>query len=341
MSPEAPLVLALESSCDETSVAVVRGQAVLSNLISSQVPMHRRFGGVVPEVASRQHVLALDPLLHQALDEAGVGVQELDAVAATFAPGLMGALLVGLVAGKGLAWSLGKPFIGVHHLEAHLWAAKMAEPDLSLPFLGLLVSGGHTALVRVDGPDRFTQLGATIDDAAGEAFDKVGRLLGLPYPGGPEIDRLAPSGDPKAFAFPRALMDGGLDFSFAGLKTSVRYAVEKHQAMGLPLPVADFAAAFQAAVVEVLVKKALLAAQQEGLKAIALAGGVAANQGLRRALGEACAKRGLRLALPPLGLCTDNAAMIAGLAAERLKAGLVDPLSLAPAARLPLGAPRS
>lgn len=336
----APLVLALESSCDESSVAIVRGQEVLCNLVSSQVPLHRRFGGVVPEVASRQHVLAMEPLIRQAVAEAGVGLEALDAVAATFAPGLMGALLVGLVAGKGLAWALDKPFIGVHHLEAHLWAAKMAEPDLPPSFLGLLVSGGHTSLVRVDGADAFTTLGATIDDAAGEAFDKVGRMLGLPYPGGPEIDRLAPSGQPKAFAFPRAWLDGGLDFSFAGLKTAVRRAVEKHEAAGLPLPVADLAASFQAAVVEVLVTKALQAARQEGLPAIALAGGVAANRGLRAALGAACAQAGLRLALPPMDLCTDNAAMIAGLAAERLRLGLTDPLSLAPAARLPLGAPR-
>ncbi|MEB3198255.1 MAG: tRNA (adenosine(37)-N6)-threonylcarbamoyltransferase complex transferase subunit TsaD [Candidatus Sericytochromatia bacterium] len=335
---DSSLILGVESSCDETSVAIVRdGREVLVNLVSSQVEVHRRFGGVVPEVASRQHILTLNPLMAQAFEEAGVAPGELTAVAATHAPGLLGALLVGLVGAKSAAWALGIPFVGVHHLAAHIWANVMADSTLTPPFLCLLVSGGHTALVRVDGPDRFTTLGQTIDDAVGEAYDKVARLLGLPYPGGPVLDRLAQNGNPRAYAFPRALLhEPGYRFSLSGLKTAVRRAIEQHTLMGLAVNQADVAASFQAAVVDVLVAKSVAAADAEGLDTLALAGGVAANSALRAALTEACAARGKRLCLPPLSLCTDNAAMIAGLAHDLLRAGVRHPLSLPPQARLEL-----
>ncbi|MEB3329051.1 MAG: tRNA (adenosine(37)-N6)-threonylcarbamoyltransferase complex transferase subunit TsaD [Candidatus Sericytochromatia bacterium] len=339
--PATSLILGIESSCDETSVAVVRdGHQILANLVASQVELHRRFGGVVPEVASRQHILTLNPLLREALQAAGVGFSDLTAVAGTHAPGLMGALLVGLVGAKSAAWALGVPFVGVHHLAAHIWANVIADPSLPLPLVCLLVSGGHTALVRVNGPRDFVTLGETIDDAVGEAYDKTARLLDLPYPGGPHIDRLAAQGDPRAFAFPRALLhEPGFRFSLSGLKTAVRKSVEKQRLAGLPLPVADVAASFQAAVVDVLVAKTLAATETEGLTTVALAGGVAANGALRRRLAEACAARGWRLSLPPMELCTDNAAMIAGLAHALLATGEPDPLWLAPQARLALPGP--
>ncbi len=332
------LILGVETSCDETSVAVVRdGREILSNVVSSQIELHRRFGGVVPEVASRQHILTINPLFNEALEEAGVGWRDLTAIAATHAPGLMGALLVGLVAAKSAAWTLEIPFIGVHHLAAHIWANVIADRDLPLPFLCLLVSGGHTSLVRVNGPMAFKTLGETIDDAVGEAYDKTARLLGLPYPGGPHLDRLARDGDPKAFTFPRAMLhEPGFRFSLSGLKTAVRTSIEKHTAAGMPVPVADVAASFQAAVVEVLVAKTIAAAEAEGLTTVALGGGVAANRGLREALGAACAQRGWRLSLPPLDLCSDNAAMIAGLAHDLYEAGVRSPLDLPPRSRLAL-----
>lgn len=338
----ASLILGIESSCDETSVAVVRdGHEILVNLVSSQVELHRRFGGVVPEVASRQHILTLNPLLSEALHTSGVGFADLTAVAATHAPGLMGALLVGLVGAKSLAWALDIPFVGVHHLAAHIWANVIADRSLPLPFICLLVSGGHTALVRVNGPRDFVTLGETIDDAVGEAYDKTARLLDLPYPGGPHIDRLAEHGDPKAFPFPRALLhEPGFRFSLSGLKTAVRKSVEKQRLAGMPLQVEDVAASFQAAVVDVLVAKTVAAAESEGLQTVALAGGVAANRALRQRLAKACEARGWRLSLPPLDLCTDNAAMIAGLAHAMLATGQPDPLWLAPQARCPLPSPR-
>lgn len=322
------LILAAETSCDETSVAIVRdGHEVLANLVSSQIEIHRRFGGVVPEVASRQHVLAINPLLAQALEVAGVGWGDLTAIAGTEGPGLLGALLVGLVAAKSAAWSLGIPFVGVHHLAAHIWANVMADRTLPLPFLCLLVSGGHTALVKVSGPQSFELLGETLDDAVGEAYDKVARLLDLPYPGGPPIDALAQSGDARAFAFPRALLkEPGYQFSLSGLKTAVRRSVEKYEATGAPLPVADLAASFQAAVVDVLIAKTAVAAEAHGLTTIAVAGGVAANSALRAALAAMCERRGYRLSLPPMSLCTDNAAMIGGLAHALLAEGVRTPL---------------
>ena len=332
------LILGVETSCDETSVAVVRdGREILSNVVSSQIELHRRFGGVVPEVASRQHILTINPLLAEGLEAAGVGWGDLTAIAATHAPGLMGALLVGLVAAKSAAWALEIPFIGVHHLAAHIWANVIADRDLPLPFLCLLVSGGHTALVRVDGPLAFVTLGETIDDAVGEAYDKTARLLDLPYPGGPHLDRLAREGDPRAFAFPRALLhEPGFRFSLSGLKTAVRKSIEKHTLAGLPVPVADVAASFQAAVVDVLIAKTVAAAEAQGLTTVALGGGVAANGALREQLAAACAQRGWRLSLPPLDLCSDNAAMIAGLAHDLYEAGVRSPLDLVPRSRLAL-----
>jgi N6-L-threonylcarbamoyladenine synthase len=332
------LILAVETSCDETSVSVVRdGHEILANIISSQIEVHQRFGGVVPEVASRQHILAVTPLIQQALDEAGVGWPDLTAIAATYGPGLLGALLVGLVSAKAIAWTRDIPFIGVHHLAAHIWANVLAERDLPLPFLCLLVSGGHTSLVKVSGPQTFELLGDTLDDAVGEAYDKVARMMGLPYPGGPHIDRLAKSGNPEAYAFPRALLhEPGFRFSLSGLKTAVRRAIEKHEQEGKPIPVEDMAASFQAAIVDVLVAKTITAAKQYGLKTIALAGGVAANSALRAALKEACDRRGWRLALPPMALCTDNAAMIAGLAHDLYLDGVRSPLDLEAKSRMPL-----
>ena len=332
------LILAVETSCDETSVAVVRdGHEILSNLISSQIEVHQRFGGVVPEVASRQHILAVNPLLEQAMREAGAEWKDLTAVAATYGPGLLGALLVGLVSAKTLAWTIGVPFIGVHHLAAHIWANVIAERDLPMPFLCLLVSGGHTSLVRVSGPQHFELLGETLDDAVGEAYDKVARMMGLPYPGGPHLDRLAKDGNPKAFAFPRAMMnEPGYRFSLSGLKTAVRRTIEKEQEAGRELALPDMAASFQAAIVDVLVAKTIAAAEAEGLKTIAVAGGVAANSGLRARLKAECDKRGWRLALPPMTLCTDNAAMIAGLAHDLYLAGVNSPLDLEARSRMPL-----
>jgi N6-L-threonylcarbamoyladenine synthase len=336
--PASTLILGVETSCDETSVAVVRdGHEILSNIISSQIELHRRFGGVVPEVASRQHVLTINPLFDEALAAAGVGWPDLTAVAATHAPGLMGALLVGLVAAKSAAWTLEIPFIGVHHLAAHIWANVMVNQDLELPFLCLLVSGGHTSLVRVEGPQNFILLGETIDDAVGEAYDKVARMMNLPYPGGPAIDKLAPAGDPRAYALPRAMLnEPGYRFSFSGLKTAVRRLIEKNALAGIPVPQADMAASFQAAVVDVLVAKTVRAAEAEGLTTLALGGGVAANSGLRTALQKVCDQRGWRLSMPPFDLCTDNAAMIAGLAHELSITGERSALNLQAWSRAPL-----
>lgn len=330
-------ILAIETSCDETSVAVVRdGNAILSNVIASQIDLHQRYGGVVPEVASRAHMEAIGATLETALCEAEIGWDGVDAVATTFGPGLQGALLVGLMAAKGAAWARGIPLIGVHHLAAHIWANKMAHPDLSLPFLCLLVSGGHTALVRVDGPEQFTTLGETRDDAAGEAYDKTARLLGLGYPGGPVIDKLAKEGNPSAYDFPRAWLDGSADFSFSGLKTAVHRVIEKSNTAGMPLDLPDVCASFQRAVVDVLVKKTIEAAEREGIEAIAVAGGVAANRELRDRLSAEAERRGWRFVAPPMTLCTDNAAMIAGLGFELFKRGRFAGLDLAAISRLPL-----
>lgn len=334
--------LAIETSCDETAVAVVKKRKVLSSVVTSQIDLHRAYGGVVPEMASRQHVELINPAIAQALDQSGLGWDDLDAVAATCAPGLVGALLVGLTAGKTLAMLHGKPFVGVHHLEGHICASYLTDPELQPPFLCLLVSGGHTSAIAVRGCGDYELMGQTRDDAAGEAFDKVARLLGLGYPGGPAIDRLAAEGNPQAFAFPEgriSLPGGGFhpyDCSFSGLKTAVRYAVERWQRdrPDAPLPVADLAASFQTAVVKALVKRAIAAATDAGLTTIAVGGGVAANRGLRSALTTAASAQGIRAIFPPLAFCTDNAAMIACAAGEQFDRGHTSPLTLGAQSRL-------
>jgi N6-L-threonylcarbamoyladenine synthase len=317
-------VLGIETSCDETAAAVVvDGREVLSSVVSSQVDLHARFGGVVPEVASRAHVELVVPVVAQAVLEAGIdawaraseGGRRLDAVAATAGPGLIGALLVGLSAAKALALAWGLPFVAVNHLEGHLCAALLDEPEVEYPFVVALLSGGHTMLVAVDGPQRYRLLGQTIDDAAGEAFDKVARFLGLGYPGGPAIDRAAERGDPEAVPFPRALAGEGYDFSFSGLKTAVVTYVRAHPEAS----VEDVAASFRAAVVDVVVDKARRALRELGARGLCLAGGVAANAALRARVSEVCAEEGVRAYLPSREMCTDNAAMIAAAGWWRLR----------------------
>lgn len=303
-------ILGIETSCDETSVAVVRdGVEILSNLIASQVDIHALTGGVVPEVAARKHVERLSVLLEEALHQAHLGYSDIDLVAVTNRPGLVGALMVGVSAGKALAYALGKPIVAVHHLEGHIASNFLTQPDLQFPFVCLIVSGGHTDLHLVEGHGRRRRLGSTRDDAAGEAFDKGARLLGLGYPGGPLIDRAAKGGNPQAVAFPRAwLEEGSYDFSFSGLKTALlRYV----QGAGEALRLADTAASFQEAIVQVLVGKTLRAAEEYGVPRIAVCGGVAANSRLKEVFQQEAERRGYQLVVPPPVLCTDNAAMIA------------------------------
>ncbi|MDA7514428.1 tRNA (adenosine(37)-N6)-threonylcarbamoyltransferase complex transferase subunit TsaD [bacterium] len=307
------MLLAIESSCDETAVAIIRrekdGPRMLSSLISSQIEIHREFGGVVPEVACRNHAQRIRPLVEQALTAAGVSLSEIDAFAATCGPGLASSLLVGLAYAKGLAASTRKPFYGINHMEGHLLSPFVDAGKIS-PHLGLIVSGGHTLLIDARAHGDYHLLGRTIDDAAGEAFDKVGRMLQLPYPGGPEIEKHAREGDPKAYRFPRArLKDRPLDFSFSGLKTAVLYQLQKLDDPQAEL--ADICASFQEAVIESLVKKTLLAAEETGHKIITLSGGVACNKALQEALQGACEKEGHELRLTPPALTTDNAGMIA------------------------------
>ena len=309
-------ILGIETSCDETAVAVVRdGREVLSSVVSSQVDLHARFGGVVPEIASRAHVELLTPVIAQALVEAGIDDNSIDGVAATVGPGLVGSLLVGVSTAKTLALVWDVPFIGVNHLEAHLYASFLEEPDLQFPSVVLLVSGGHTMLITMRGHGEYEVLGSTIDDAAGEAFDKVARYLGLGYPGGPAIDRLAMEGDPSAIRFPRALLNEGFDFSFSGLKTAVVNHVRKHP----DVATADVCASFQEAVVDVLVVKARRAAAETGATALCLGGGVAANSQLRERFLDACVEDGLHGFLPSRSMCTDNAAMVAAAGYWRLR----------------------
>ncbi len=316
-------LLGIETSCDETAAAVVTDAGeVLSSVVSSQIDLHARFGGVVPEIASRAHVELLTPVVAEALLEAGLEGPEVAGVAATVGPGLIGSLLVGVSHAKALALVWGVPFIGVNHLEGHLYAALLEEPDLALPAVVLLVSGGHTMLVLMEGHGRYRLLGQTIDDAAGEAFDKVARFLGLGYPGGPAIDSAAMEGDASAIPFPRGLKDHGYDFSFSGLKTSVINYVTKHP----EVETVDVAASFQEAVVDVLVTKARRAARDAGAKAICLAGGVAANSLLRERTLDACIADGLSAYLPSRSLCTDNAAMIAAAGWWRLRSDGPTPL---------------
>ena len=328
-------ILGIETSCDETAAAVVvDGHDVVSSVVSSQIDLHARYGGVVPEVASRAHVELLMPVVAQAMVEAGVDGTDIDAVAATHGPGLVGALLVGVSAAKAMALVWDVPFVAVNHLEAHLYAAFLEEPDLELPLVFLLVSGGHTRLVVMEDHLRYRLLGSTVDDAAGEAFDKVARHLGLGYPGGPVIDRLSIDGDPDAIAFPRAMLHDGWNFSFSGLKTAVVNHVRRHP----DVDVADVAASFQEAVADVLVRKARRAAREVGAKGLCLGGGVAANSRLREKLLDACVEDDLRAFLPSRAMCTDNAAMVAAAAWWGLRADGPAPLDTGadPSLRLPV-----
>ncbi|HLU66720.1 MAG TPA: tRNA (adenosine(37)-N6)-threonylcarbamoyltransferase complex transferase subunit TsaD [Kofleriaceae bacterium] len=334
-------VLGLESSCDETAAAVVEsgpgGLCALSDVVASQAEVHARYGGVVPELASRAHVANVVPVIDEALSRAGVTLGDLDGVAVTQGPGLIGALLVSVQVGKGIAYARGLPLVGVHHLEGHLSAIYLEPDPPPLPHLALVVSGGHTSLIRVDDHGRLTELGATRDDAAGEAFDKVAKLLGLGYPGGVVIDRLARQGDPGAIPFPRAMTkkETGLEFSFSGLKTAVLVHVRDR---GVPegQALADLCASFQATVVEVLVRKTRQAARAAGLSHVQVCGGVAANSRLRSEMQAAGAEDGFQVHVPPPRRCTDNAAMIAAAGAFRLLRGDRSDLALAADSSLPL-----
>jgi len=343
-------VLGIETSCDETAAAVVQdGRIVRSDVVASQILVHAEYGGVVPEVASRQHVATIVPVVRRALEEAKLTWSDLDGIAVTCGPGLVGALLVGVETAKALGQALGKPVVGVNHLAGHLAAVYLEDPSLPepppTPHLALLVSGGHTELIRVDGNGVYRVVGATRDDAAGEAFDKVGKMLGLGYPGGVQIDRLSTQGDPNAYALPRALSGrDDIDFSFSGLKTAVSTLLQARRAAAgdeaLPPPqdaeLANLAASVQAAIVDVLVRKSRRALVREGLKDLVVCGGVAANRGLRRGLAAAAAEDGFRLFIPPPKRCTDNAAMIAAAGTRALERGVRAPLDLAVDPGLPL-----
>ncbi len=326
MTPSQPLVLGFETSCDETGVGLVRGQTLLSDALATSVAEHERFGGVVPEIASRAHLEAMVPTVHRALAEAGVRASDVDAVAVTAGPGLTGALLVGLAAAKAYALALDKPLYGVNHLAAHVAVDELQHGTLAEPSLALLVSGGHSSLLLVPDLAREVQsLGRTIDDAAGEAFDKVARVLGLPFPGGPPIDQAARKGDPAAIGFPRGLTgprDAPYDFSFSGLKTAVARWVEARQRAGEPVPVADVAASFQEAVADVLTAKAVRACRDHGVDHLVLGGGVAANSRLRALAEERCAAAGIVLRVPSPRLCTDNGAMVAALGSRLVSSGV-------------------
>ena len=323
--------LGIETSCDETAVAVVEdGFTVRSNLIAAQVHLHERFGGVVPEVAARAHVEALNPLLQEALETAGVGFGDLDGVAVTVGPGLVGALLVGMAAAKAVALGLRLPLVGVNHLEGHIWANFLVHGPPDPPYVALVVSGGHTMLVHMPSPHAYEVLGQTLDDAAGEAFDKVARLIGLGFPGGPALDALAKDGDPDAIRFPRAMEDSGdFDFSMSGLKTAVLRHVKAERAAGHEVDPADLAASFQEAIVDVQVRKTIEAAKTYGVHTVLLGGGVVANSRLRERMAGDAEARGVRVLVPPLDLCTDNAAMIACAGAAHLARGERSSLDIA------------
>jgi len=326
------LILGLESSCDETAAALVSGdRRVLAHRLAGQEAAHRPYGGVVPEIAARAHVEALEPLIEAALADAGVSLDRVDAIAATAGPGLIGGVMVGLVTGKALAHAVGKPLVAVNHLEGHALSPRLSDPDLQFPYLLLLVSGGHCQLLLVEGVGRYRRLATTIDDAAGEAFDKTAKLLGLGFPGGPAVERAAASGDARAVPLPRPLLGSGEPhFSFAGLKSAVARAVGQHAPE-------DIAASFQQAVVDCLIDRTRRALHRAGgATALVVAGGVAANGAVRGALEALAAENGLRFVAPPLWLCTDNAAMIGWAGAERFMAGLTDPLDTPARARWPL-----
>lgn len=336
-SPSLPAarVLGIETSCDETAAAVVEdGRVILSSVVASQVDLHAQYGGVFPEVASRQHIRAIYPIIEQALQEAHLSLADVDAVAVTRGPGLPGSLVVGLNAAKGLALGSGKPLVGVSHLEGHLYSAWLytagseAKAAPQFPLLALIVSGGHTELVLMNEHLKYQRLGATLDDAAGEAFDKVARLLGLPYPGGPSIQKAAEGGNPIAFDFPRSWLEGTWDFSFSGLKTAVLRQVRRLEEASPPLPIADLASSFQAAVVDALVAKTVKAAQKFEARGILVAGGVSANKALRHSILLRAEALGIPCYIPPISLCTDNAAMIAGAGYYRYVSGQRDALNM-------------
>ena len=312
MSEKDIYILGIESSCDETAAAVVKnGREVLSNVISTQIPIHRKFGGVVPEIASRKHIERIMPVIDKALADAHITMEQVTAVAATYGPGLVGALLVGLSAAKSLAFATDKPFIGVNHLEGHVFANFLSGEELVPPFLALVVSGGHTSLLVVEDYNTFRLLGQTRDDAAGEAFDKIARVMGLPYPGGPEIEKLASTGNPQAIVFPKPMLPGTHDFSFSGLKSAVINYLHGLDQKGIEPNKADVAASFQETIVQVLVEKSKQALKETGLKQIVLAGGVSANKALQEALAAGVQEVGASLVHPTKILCTDNAVMIA------------------------------
>lgn len=332
------LTLALETSCDETSAAVIAdGRVILSNIISTQVPLHQKYGGVVPEIASRKHIETVLPVIKEALAQAGVSLADIDVIGVTYGPGLVGALLVGVAAAKALAYGLDKPLVGVNHLEGHIFANFLTHQELAPPLTALVVSGGHTSLVWLKSYEEFELLGQTRDDAAGEAFDKIARVMGLPYPGGPQIDKLALNGNPAAIDFPRALTKEGFAFSFSGLKSAVLNYLNSAAQRGQDVSLPDVAASFQSAVVDVLVDKTMNAAACCGTNQIVLAGGVAANSRLQRQLEVACNLQGVRLYYPSPVLCTDNAAMIGCRAYYKAQAGKYADLRLNAVPSLKLG----
>lgn len=331
-------ILGIESSCDETAAAVVRdGREILSNVVASQVEEHKLYGGVVPEIASRRHAEAISGVVREALEAAGTPLGKIDAVAVTHAPGLIGALLVGVNFAKGLAFTAGKPLVPTHHLRSHIAANYLAHPDLAPPFLCLVASGGHSHLVRVEDYTRFTVLGRTRDDAAGECFDKAARAMGMPYPGGVHLDRLAPSGNPDAYPLPHPQVEGSpYDFSFSGLKTAVLNLLNSARQKGEEVCIPDLAASFQKTAVDMLAGNLLRAAEDTGEKTLVLAGGVSANSGLRARMEAECARRGLRLFAPPLALCGDNAAMVGAQGYYEYRAGHTAGMDLNACATMPI-----
>lgn len=330
------VIMAIESSCDETACAIIKnGHEICANVVSTQIKIHEKFGGVVPEVASRKHLEYIDIVIEEALSESGYTFDELDAVAVTMGPGLIGALLVGLSTAKGLAYAINKPLIGVHHIEGHIYANFLAHQDITLPCICLVVSGGHTNIVKISEHGSYQILGQTVDDAAGEAYDKVARAIGLGYPGGPKIDKLAKDGDPKAIQFPRAKLDQPLNFSFSGLKSAVLNYLNQAEMKQEVINRADVAASFQDSVVDVLCDHTMKAMEETGITTLLLAGGVSANSRLRERIDELCVKNDYKLYYPPLSLCTDNAAMIGAAAAYKYARNEFSGYNLNAVAQLP------